>query len=333
MDSPIRFGTLGAATITPGALIAPVAEHSDVEVVAVAARDRGRAEKFAKTHGIRDVVDGYQDVIDHPDVDVIYNPLTPASHKEWTIKALRAGKPVLCEKPFAANAAEAEEMARVAEETGLVLMEAFHYRYHPVFQRAAEIVREGTIGAVKVYRGRFLVRVPSGTDNFRMQYAPGGGSTMDMGCYPLSWARHLWGEVPEVVSASAVEGPPGVDPSMSVRLRYPSGAEGFVEGSMAPDAPQYVSDIVAEGERGVLKVTNPLVPHLGHQIELTTSGGTKTETLTRRASYAFQLDVFVDAVRNGTPVITDPRDAVEGMRLIDDCYRAAGLPLRGHELE
>ena len=307
-------------------LLEPAGENSDVSLVAIAARDRNRAEAFAERFGIVEVVDRYQDVIDHPDVDVIYNPLVPVMHKEWTLKALRAGKPVLCEKPLAANAAEAEEMARASDEAGLLVMEAFAYRYHPLFNRAVEIVRSGAIGPVRKFRGRFLVHYTN-EESFRLQYEPGGGATMELGCYPLSWARHLWGEAPEVVSARAVEGLPNVDVSMSIQLRYPSGTEGEVECSM--EHSEFVSDVLVEGERGTLKATNLLMPQRGHEIELSTANGTTHETLSKSTNYSYQLEAFVEAVRNGAPVFTNAWDAVEGMRLIDASYRAAGLPLRG----
>ena len=152
MANPLRFGTLGVARITPGGLIGPAAENADAIVAAVAARDRSRAESFAKQHGIETVYDSYDDVIHDPTLDVIYNPLPISHHREYTIKALRAGKHVLCEKAFALNAAEAQEMAAAARETGLVLIEGFHYRYHPVFLRALEIVDSGVLGADQAHR-------------------------------------------------------------------------------------------------------------------------------------------------------------------------------------
>ena len=126
-----RFGTLGAANISPAALLQPASRNADVAVVAIAARDRQRAVAMAEKGGVEHVVDDYQAVIDHPDVNVIYNPLPISHHLEWTLKALAAGKPVLCEKSFAMNEREAAEMADAADRAGLLLIEAFHYRYHP----------------------------------------------------------------------------------------------------------------------------------------------------------------------------------------------------------
>ena len=176
------------------------------------------------------VLDDYQAVIDHPDVDVVYNPLPISHHREWTLKALAAGKPVLCEKSFALNEHQAVEMTEAAERADLLLIEAFHYRYHPVFLRALEIYRSGAIGDLVRLTGSFHADVGEGgmpTNNIRMIYETGGGATMDMGCYPLSWVRHFTGEEPTVVSAEAVEGPPDVDLRLVTELAFPSGANRF----------------------------------------------------------------------------------------------------------
>ena len=327
----IRFGTLGAANITPAALLQPASRNDGVEVVAIAARDRQRAAAMAERNGIEHVVDDYQAVIDHADVDVVYNPLPISHHREWTLKALAAGKPVLCEKSFAMNEREAAEMADAADRAGLLLIEAFHYRYHPVFLRALEIYRSGAIGDLLRLTGTFYAPVGDRdmpTDSIRMIYETGGGATMDMGCYPLSWMRHFTGEEPEVASAEAVEGPPNVDLRLTAELRFASGATGSTVGSMMK-GDRYQADLVAEGSRGKLTVNNPLVPHMGHEIKLEADGETKTETLTRRTTYDFQLDAFVEALGSGERLPTDAADAVKQMRLIDSIYRAAGMKPRG----
>ena len=341
----IRFGTLGAAKITPAALLQPAIRNADVEVVAIAARNRERAALMAKNGGVvvgligarqgavagvRDVVDDYQAVIDHPDVNAVYNPLPISHHREWTLKALAAGKPVLCEKSFALNEREAMEMAEAAERAGLLLVEAFHYRYHPVFLRAIEIRQSGALGEIERIEGTFHVAVKGGipATDIRMNYATGGGATMDMGCYPLSWLRHFMGEEPTVVSAEAVEGPPDVDLRLAAELAFPSGATGRASGSMEKGE-QHRWDLVVRGTKGTLTVQNPLVPHYGHEIKLETNGEVKTETLTKRTTYDFQLDAFVRALETGERLPTDAADAVKQMRLVDSVYRAAGMKVRG----
>src|SRR5437868_7369760 len=139
----VRIGCLGAARIAPAALVKPASAADDAEATAVAARDPARARAFAAKHGIPVVHDSYDAMLADPDIDAVYNPLPHGLHAQWTIKALEAGKHVLCEKPFTANAAEAERVAAVADRTGLVVMEAFHYRYHPLADRMRALVEDG----------------------------------------------------------------------------------------------------------------------------------------------------------------------------------------------
>ena len=176
MTQPLRFGTLGAAMITPAALTNPASNNDDVVVVAVAARDRSRAEKFAEQYSIATVHDSYDEVIADPGLDVIYNPLPISHHHEYSIKAMRAGKHVLCEKSFSMNAKQAAEMAAVSKEEDKVLIEAFHYRYHPIFEKALSIVDSGQLGKLNHIEARFTVGTPN-AENIRMHYETGGGVT------------------------------------------------------------------------------------------------------------------------------------------------------------
>ncbi len=325
----LRFGTLGTANITPRALIYPCVDEPRAMVQAIAARDRVRAQSFARWARIPDVVDDYEAVIAHPRCNAIYVPLPITAHREWSISALRAGKHVLCEKSFAANAREAEDMALVAQETGLVLMDAFHYRYHPVFFRAKEIVDSGELGAVERIDAAFHIPVPpSRGKDIRLDYATGGGVTMDIGCYPISWVRHLTGEEPHHVTARAEVGPQHVDLMLEADFEFPSGIRARISGDMRPNT-RFRADFEVTGDKGSLKVTNPLVPQNGHLIEIRIGDRVVEETRDRRPTYGYQLDAFIAAVKNGAPLLTGPDDAVKQMRLIDRCYQAAGLPIRG----
>jgi len=324
----IRFGTLGAAAITPRALIFPCVDEPRANVSVIAARDRDRAEGFARYHNIPRVVDDYQQVIEHDKVDAVYVPLHIPAHHEWTIKALRAGKHVLCEKSLACNAAEASEMAAVARETGRVLMDAFHYRYHPVFLRAREIYASGMLGDIEKVDAAFHIPVTD-PNNIRMKYETGGGVTMDIGCYPISWVRHITGVEPLEVSAVAETGPPDVDVMLKTQMVFPEGIAGTTSGDMRPAA-TFTAYVRVIGSRGSLKVNNPIVPQNGHLIELTVDGDSNTETLDRRPTYGYQLDAFLAAVEDGAPLLTDGEDGARQMMVIDRCYEAAGLPLRGH---
>ena len=328
MPPPIRFGALGVARITPRALVYPVDSEPNAVIWAVAARDRARAEAFAAHEHIRTVEDSYQALIDNPNVNAIYNPLPIALHHEWTLKALAAGKHVLCEKSLASNAAEAREMADAARDASLVLMDAFHYRYHPMFVKTVELLRAGAIGEIEHLDASFHTSGAADPGDIRMNYAMGGGVTMDIGCYPISWVRHAMGEEPEVVEAEAETGPPDVDLMLSARMRFPSGATAAISGDMRPDT-EFKAELTVTGSRGKLHVQNPLIPQHGHHLELANADGTQRIELDRRTTYAYQLDAFIDAVLNGAPLWTDGEDAVKQMTAIDACYEAAGLPRRG----
>ncbi len=324
----IRFGTLGTANITPRALVYPCVDEPNAMISVIGARSRERARGFAEYHHIRHVVDDYTAVVTHDKVNAVYIPLLITAHHEWTIKALRAGKHVLCEKSFASNANEAMEMAAVAEETGLVLMDAFHYRYHPIFIRAREIYTSGVLGNIREISAAFHIPVPVDGDNIRLQYETGGGVTMDIGCYPISWVRHITGEEPVDVTAEAEVGPPEVDLYLATEMTFPGGIKATTSGDMRPDT-TFKAELKVIGELGTMSVNNPLVPQIGNSIELNVDGETTLETFDRRSTYGYQLDAFISAVEQGTALFTGPEDAVNQMKLIDRCYESAGLRLRG----
>ena len=171
----LRVGTLGAARIAPGALIKPARRVPEVTVTAVAARDPGRARQFAARHGIAVVHDSYEALIADPDIDAVYNPLPNSLHAPWTLRAIAAGKHVLCEKPFASNEAEAAEVADAARSAGLVVMEAFHYRYHPLARRMRDIVA-GELGRLGHVEAALCIPLPRFSD-IRYRFDLAGGAT------------------------------------------------------------------------------------------------------------------------------------------------------------
>ena len=326
----LRLGLLGAAAIAPRAIIKPVQVFDDVEIVSMAARDRSRAEVFAARAGIPTVHDTYDQVVTDPNVDAVYNPLAISGHREWTIRALNAGKHVLCEKPFAMNEIEAREMADCARENGLVCAEAFHYYYHPVSRRMREIVQSGVLGEIRFADAHFQNIVEETPEQIRYRIELGGGSTMDLGCYPLHYLRHSFGAEPEVVAARAGTVYEHIDVEMEAELLFPGGIPARIWSRMNAAA-GWSSVVNVYGDRGRLKVVNPLVPHREpHLIELVTSRGTRRETLTKRSTFDYQLQAFVDAIDGVRPMPTDAEDGVISMRVIDNVYRAAGMTPRGH---
>jgi predicted dehydrogenase len=326
-QSPVRIGILGAARIVPSALIAPAKWVPEVRVAAIAARDPARAKAFAAQHNIPRVHATYDDLLADPEIDAVFNPLPNSLHCPWTIRALEAGKHVLCEKPFAANAAEAEQMAAAAERTGLVLMEAFHYRYHPLAARMIEIATNGTLGRVKHIETNMCVPLPL-PGNIRYRYDLAGGATMDTGAYGVHMLRHLAGAEPTVTHAEALLSSPRVDRRMRADFTFADGRTGRMTCSLFSATLLKISARVV-GDLGELYVFNPIVPQLYHRLPGRTAEGKKSEMVPGRATYEHQLRAFAKSVLTGAPVLTSAQDAILNMRVIDRIYEKAGLTPRG----
>jgi len=325
--APLRIGILGAARIAPAALIKPARLVDDVTVTAVAARDKEKADKFASKHGIGRVHDSYEALIADPDIDAIYNPLPNGLHGKWTIAALEAGKHVLCEKPFTANADEAVDVAKVEARTGLVVMEAFHYRYHPLTERLIEITHDGTLGTIEhIHTWMIIPLLPR--NDIRWQLSLAGGSTMDVGCYTIHLLRTLAQAEPEVASGSARERSPGVDRWLRADMTLPDGVSGRITNGML--AGRFLSlGAEVKGDKGVLRVMNPYAPQHFFRLSVRTQGGRqKYARLPKVTTYECQLRAFADAVLRGEPFPTTTADAIANMRVIDAAYRAAGMEPR-----
>ena len=316
------MGCLGAAKIAPGALIRPARVLPGVEVRAVAARDRHRAEAFAAKNQVPVVYGSYDELLGDGDISAIYNPLPNGLHAEWTLRALAAGKHVLCEKPFTANAPEAERVAAAAAASGLVVMEAFHWRYHPLARRMVEIIQSGELGVLQRVEAAFCFPLPSRHD-IRWQLSLAGGAMMDAGCYAVHMVRTMAGAEPAVTTATARLRSPGVDRYMRVEMEFPGGTTGRVTASMWSSSVLRLS-AVAIGDRKTMRVFNPLAPHTFHRLRV----GGRHERIRGRPTYDYQLEAFAAAIRTGAPTLTPPPESVANMRVIDSAYRSAGLEPR-----
>jgi len=332
----IRIGVLGAARIAPLALVKPARLIPEVRVAAIAARDAGRADAFARRQGIPRVHASYEDLIADPDLDAVYIPLPTGLHADWTIRALEAGKHVLCEKPLAGNEVEAQDIADAAKRSGLIAMEAFHYRYHPLARRMREILDDGELGEIRHISTSMCFPLPLLGD-IRYDYDLGGGSLMDGGCYAVHALRLLAGDDGshpiEVVDAHArtLSRDPRIDRAMTANLRLAGGATATVRSSMLSAR---VLDMRAHvvGERGDMRVFNYVMPHMPHRFSVRVDGRKRREHLGQAAktsTYRLQLQAFADAVRCGEAPLTPASDAVATLRVMDAIYRAAGLPVRG----
>ncbi|MEO6116946.1 MAG: Gfo/Idh/MocA family oxidoreductase [Pseudolysinimonas sp.] len=322
MTAKMRIGILGAAGIAPKALVKPSRFVSEVEIVAVAARDEQRAQAFATAWDIERAYGSYEQLLEDPDVDVIYNPLPNGLHGRWTVASVAAGKHVLCEKPFAANADEARWVASQVDKSGLVVMEAFHYRYHPIFARALEIMHSGELGEIVSIDAAFCDQGPPPGD-IRWSLDLAGGALMDVGCYPVHLLRSLMGDEPTVDEAHAHEQTPGVDADLDIHMTFPGGVTGTARSSMH-SAERDVSALIV-GTRGELAVQNPFLPQEGNSLTLTVGQTSYVEHATTETTFEFQLRALADAVLRGAPVVTDTADAIANMTVIDAGYAAAGL--------
>jgi len=266
-------------------------------------------------------------LIHDPQIEAVYNPLPNSLHAEWTIRALQAGKHVLCEKPMAANAREAEAMANAAREAGLVLSEAFAYRYHPLTSYVKAVLDGGELGTIKHMEAQFCFLLPL-TNNIRFNYDLAGGALMDCGCYPVSLIRYLAGAEPTVERARASLFAPQVDHNMAADLSFADGGTAHLEyGMLSPKL--FRSVLKIEGDAGRLRVLSPFQPHWFHWLSVQSTKGNRSGRVRGENSYTLQLRAFLKAVRGEMKLNTDPADAIGNMRVIDSIYENAGLKQRG----
>lgn len=319
----MRIGVLGCAQIAPRALIEPARAHGEVEVAAVAARDPERAEAFAKTYGIEVVHPSYEALVCDSSLDAVYIPLPNSLHFQWAMAALREGRHVLCEKPLASNGQQAKEMVATARHCDRLLVEAFHWRYHPLAQQLISLAQDmSPLGSLSA---SFEVFTPS--PDIRHDLQLGGGSFMDLGCYCVHMLRCVTGIEPIVLSAEADEGAPGVDLAMTAQLSF-AGTPAIARSSMsARDAifPESMA-VKIDSHAGHLEVMNPMAPQLGHRLSFRDPTGAESVTvLDAASSYYYQLAAFHEAVVGNREPLTGGLDAIGNMTVIDEVYNAAGL--------
>jgi predicted dehydrogenase len=332
----LRIGVLGTARIATTALFEAAAGVPEVTVAAVGARDRSRTEAYAEQHGIPVAYGSYQALLDDPDIDAVYNPLPNSLHGPWTLHAIAAGKHVLCEKPFASNAQEAEQVAEAAAAAGLVVMEAMHYRYHPLIRRLRDLVGElGPVRHIQCWTS-FVIGDES---DIRYDFGLGGGALMDGGCYAIDCLRLLGPGEPEVTAAVAdpYQRIPGrgpdragaaADRAMAVRLAFPGDATAWFESAFTLDG-EFRADVHVSCQHGHVWMQDFIRAHWGRVVAVRNGSVLADERGSGDTTYTEQLRAFAAAIAGGGDVPTSAAHAVTTMRLIDDAYRAAGLLPRG----
>jgi predicted dehydrogenase len=336
MSGEVRIGILGTARIAERALIEPARAVPSVIVAAVAAREKARAETFALQRGMPGAYGSYEELLASPDIDAVYVPLPNSLHAPWTLWAIAAGKHVLCEKPFASNAAEAASVAAAGAGSGLVVMEAMHYRYHPLVKRMVSLVRDGAIGTPRHIQCWTSWPVAD-MSNIRYDYALGGGALMDGGCYAIDCLRLVAesaGAGDAAVTAAIADPLPDqlVDRAMAARLAFSGELTGWFESSFTRDG-EFYADVHVIGSEGHLRLRNFVLAHAGQLYQNGSLVPGEPSGDPGDTTFAWQLRAFSAAVTDGAPFPTTAANAVGTMRLIDDVYRAAGLPPRATALQ
>ena len=300
MDKRLNWGLLSTAKINQ-ALIKPLRASKRTRLLAVASRSISSAESYAREWNIPRAHGSYEALLADPEVDVIYNSLPNHLHAEWTIKALRAGKHVLCEKPFALTLAEVDAMSQAARETGRILAEAFMYRHHAQTLKVKEIVDSGVLGKLQLIKGAFTFTLTR-EGNFRWQAEAGGGSIWDVGCYPISYARMIVGADPVEVFGWQVTGQGGADESFIGQMKFEGGIHAqFDSGFKSPSR----SMIEIVGTDASLNIPNPFKPGKATEIYLLRGGKQETIKIKGDELYLGEVEDLCDAIaQNKSPRIS-----------------------------
>jgi xylose dehydrogenase (NAD/NADP) len=313
----VKWGILSTARINR-LFVAGAREADGVEILAVASRERGPADEYAREHNIPRAHGSYDELLADPDVEAVYIPLPNSLHVEWSVRALEAGKHVLCEKPLSRRPSEVDRAFDVAEHQGRLLMEAFMYRHNPQTRRLTQLIADGAIGRMRMIRAAFGF-VTNDPANVRLIAGLDGGGLMDVGCYCVSAARLLAGE-PERVSAEQVLGGDGVDVAFTATMRHPDDVLSHFDAGLAL-ASRDVLEVV--GDAGSLLLTDPW--HCRNPgIELRhEDGGTERIEIEPVDSYRLEAENFSAAIRGEAEPLLGRGDALGQARTIEALYRAA----------
>lgn len=323
---PVRWGVLGAANIALAKVIPAMMRSATSRVVAIASRDESRATAAAKALGIPRAYGSYEALLADPEIDAIYNPLPNHLHVPWSIRAAEAGKHVLCEKPIALSAAEAARLRDARDRTGVLIGEAFMVRTHPQWLEARRLVESGSIGPLRLVSGHFSYFRRDARD-IRSKLEFGGGALMDIGCYPITLARWLFGAEPVEVIAQIERDPEfGVDRLTSALMRFPGGQAAFAcSGQLVP-----FQRMELFGTRGRIEVEIPFNAPPDRPCRILVDDGSALGGLAARAielpvvdQYTLQADRFSDAIRGRGAVPVSVDDALANMAVIDALFRSA----------
>jgi predicted dehydrogenase len=302
----LNWGLLSTANINR-AFIPGLRASKRSNLLAVASRSQELANSFARELKIPRAYDSYEALLADTEIDVIYNPLPNHLHTEWTIKAVEAGKHVLCEKPLTLNVSDVDAVAGAAKTHGRVVAEAFMYRHHPQTLKVQELVQNGSLGTLKLLRGSFTYTM-TGEGNIRSNPDMGGGSIWDVGCYPISYMRTVVGAEPLEVFGWQVIGPTGIDDSFFGQLRFAEDVYGQFDSSFVMPSHSYMEFV---GSEATLIVPKPYKPGLNEKIFLVRDGKTETIKVKGLELYLGEVEDMADAVLLGK----SPRISLQDSRV------------------
>lgn len=319
MDKKLRFGILGCAGIAIKDVMPAIQKSEYGVLAAVASRNLEKSRSVAEQFGITTAYGSYEELIEDTTIDAVYVPLPNHLHKEWAIRAMEAGKHVLCEKPIALTSEEAEAMAAVAKRKGVVLAEAFMYRHHPRWRRIREIIESGELGELRLIRGAFTYNNADDLDNIRLQPEWGGGALYDVGCYPISAARFLLGQEPEAITVHAQFSDKhfGVDMMAAGILEFADGLALTFDCGMWTEQRQLLEIVGSEG-----RIDIPHAFTVGDDEDasytVTVRGESRIEGHEDKADpYTMEVDDLAKAVFGIQPQRFSSDDAVQGMRVLE----------------
>lgn len=314
MDGRIGWGIISSANISRRALIPAIAAAGNATLECVGTPNAAKVEANAREFGYR-ILPSYESVLEDPSVTAIYNPLPNGLHAEWSIRAMEAGKHVLCEKPFTCHADEIAAMVDASRRTGMWLMEAFMYRFHPQMALAKEILQSGRLGTLRFIRASFTFNSAPNPSNPRFQRGQGPGALLDVGCYCVNAVRHFSDGAPAAVTAwSSIEAECGGDMTTTALLEYPTHTA-LIDCSFESFGRAGIEIV---GSAGKLEIPKPWLPGLDPAlIVVTDKNGVETFTTEGVDQYRLMVEHFGDCILNNHPPVRGPEDAHENMRVLD----------------
>lgn len=301
----LKWGLLSTARINR-ALIPPLRASNRNQLAAVASRTQESADRYAREWKIARAHGSYEALLADPEIDVVYNPLPNHLHAEWTIRAVEAGKHVLCEKPLALNVEEVDAIQSATRKHGRVVTEAFMYRHHPQTLQVEEMVKNGSIGTIRLIRGSFTY-VLSREGDVRLDPAMGGGSIWDVGCYPISYARTIVGTNPLDVFGWQVTGPTGIDETFVGQMRFEKDILAQFDSSFVTPFHTFMEIV---GSEATLNIPRAFKPGTDEKIYLTHGDKTEAIKIKGQELYIGEVEDMADAVLLGQP----PRISLDDSR-------------------